>query len=59
MKKKKFRIPAIARKAEKAMQDAVAGVIAEHQQKGLPLVVSEGDKIVWLPADSFPVKGKK
>ncbi len=48
---KQPRISAITQKAEKALKEAVAGVVKEHQASGMPLAVWKNGKAVWLPAD--------
>ncbi len=37
--------------AEKAMWEAVAGVIEEHRQDGHPLAIWEDEKVVWISAE--------
>ncbi|MBI1748034.1 MAG: hypothetical protein HYR55_15815 [Acidobacteria bacterium] len=63
-KGKRSRIPEFARKAEKALKEAVAEVVREHQASGQPLAVWKDGRAVWLSADTLlekaPIKhGKK
>ncbi len=44
--KKRGRMPAFARDAEKAMRIAVAKVIREHRRRGEPLVVWEKGRVI-------------
>jgi len=39
------------RRAERALKEAVAGVVAEHRLRGLPLAVWQDGKAVWLLAN--------
>ncbi len=64
---KRARIPTVVRKAELALQDAVADVVKEHRASGYPLAVWQDGKAVWLPASKVhlsvrepkPTYGKK
>jgi hypothetical protein len=46
----------LAYQAEKAFKEAVAEAIAEHQRKGIPIVVWRDDKIVEITADQIEVR---
>ncbi|MBI5244736.1 MAG: hypothetical protein HY922_13790 [Elusimicrobia bacterium] len=50
MRKRKRRIPAEARRAERALQIAVAKTIEDHRRTGDPIVVWEDGKVVDIPA---------
>lgn len=54
MKKQKRRIPAEARKAERALRIAVAKTIEEHRRTGDPIVVWKNGKVVSIPANQLP-----
>ena len=57
MKKRKTPKPnLLAYQAEKAFKEAVAEAIAEHQRKGIPIVVWRDDKIVEITADQIEVR---
>ena len=55
------------RRAEQALKEAVASVVAEHRLRGLPLAVWQDGKAVWVSADKVrlsvrepkPTYGKK
>ena len=40
--------------AEKALQEAVADAIAEHKQRGHPIVVWRNGKVVSIPPELIP-----
>ncbi|MFA5138295.1 MAG: hypothetical protein WC728_03600 [Elusimicrobiota bacterium] len=54
MKKKKRKIPAETRKAERALRIAVAKTIEEHRRTGDPISIWRNGKVVDIPADRLP-----
>ncbi len=50
------KLPPVARKAQQAMEAAVARVIEEHRQTGQPLAISKRGRVVLAPADKLVVK---
>jgi hypothetical protein len=57
MKKRSHQVPPEARKAEKALQIAVADVIQERRRAGEPVVVWRNGKVVRIAASRIP-RGK-
>lgn len=53
-RKRTRRVPAVFRKAEKALQIAVANTIEEHRLSGDPIVVWENGRVVKIPATRLP-----
>ena len=49
----------LVEKAEAALKDAVAGVIQEHKQLGLPLVIWRNGKVVHVPPEELEVRETK
>ena len=49
----------LVEKAEAALKDAVAGVIQEHKQLGLPLVIWRNGKVVHVPPEELEVRESK
>jgi hypothetical protein len=50
MKKRAYRIPEIAKRAEKALRIAVAKVMQEHRSKGLPIFIWQENRVVRIPS---------
>ena len=48
------KVPAISRKADKALKVAVAKVVEERRRSGDPLVVWQNGKVVKIPASRLP-----
>jgi hypothetical protein len=48
MKKRTYRIPEIAKRAEKALRIAVSNVMREHRIKGLPIFVWQENRVVRI-----------
>jgi len=46
----------LARKAEKALKEAVKQAMIEHKLSGDPIVVWRNGKVVWIPAEKIPVR---
>ena len=46
----KSKLTELDKKAEKAMRDAVKGVVLEHKKNGLPLAVWKEGKVVNISA---------
>ncbi len=53
-KRKRPRIPPIARKAEKALRIAVAKTLEDHRRTGDPIVVWKNGRVVTIPASRIP-----
>ena len=53
-RKRAPRVPAIVRKAEKALRIAVAKAIEEHRLSGDPIVVWKNGRVVKIPASRLP-----
>ncbi len=49
--KKRFE-SSLTRKAMQALADAVAKVVADHQQRGRPLAVWRNGEAVWMPVET-------
>jgi len=49
----------LVEKAEEALKDAVAGVIQEHKQLGLLLVIWRNGKVVHVPPEELEVRETK
>ena len=57
MKKEKKSAPVpLAIQAEKALKRAVIKVVAEHRSDGSPIVIWQGGKVVWVPAEQIEVR---
>lgn len=52
---KKHKLPTLFRKAQQALEIAVAKTILEHKREGLPLVVWRNGKVVHIPAHKLKV----
>lgn len=48
------RLPAFARKAEKALKIAVLKTIEDHRRAGQPIVVWEKGRVTKIPASRIP-----
>jgi hypothetical protein len=48
MKKQPYRIPEIAKRAEKALRIAVSKVMQEHRSKGLPIFIWQKNRVVRI-----------
>lgn len=48
------RVPPFMRKAERALEIAVARTIEEHRQSGDPIVVWKNGRVVRIPASKLP-----
>lgn len=48
-------IAAQAAAVEAAVQQAVRQTLLEHKQSGDPVVICDGDQVIWVPADQIEV----
>ena len=54
MKKRNvYKLSSEGKKAEQSIKKAVAGVIADHKSKGIPIVVWEKGKVVKLNPQKY------
>jgi len=54
-KGKKSSRPLLTYRAERALKEAVAEVIAEHRRNGIPIVIWRDGKVVLVPFDQIGV----
>ncbi len=53
-KRRRPRVPEVARKAEKALRIAVVKTIEEHRRDGDPIVIWKNGRVVTVPASRIP-----
>lgn len=48
-------LPPLVDKEQRALQQAVAGVIMEHRRSGMPLVVWQNGRVAFVDPESVPL----